>query len=73
VTQRGWVNGANLIHYTLHAELDQQHAREFFAEVEPGWSAGGGGRRRIEDGLSLGLYLFDRLYADLFEIAAHPS
>ena len=73
MTQRGWVNGGNLVHYTLHSELDKRHAREFFDEIEPAWLSGGHHRRTIEDGLSLGLYLFDRLYTDLAGIAGHPS
>jgi pyrroloquinoline-quinone synthase len=73
VMKRGWVNGGTLVHYTLHSELDKRHAREFFDEVEPAWSLGGEHHRAIEDGLSLGLYLFDRLYTDLSHIAAHPS
>jgi pyrroloquinoline-quinone synthase len=73
VTQRGWVNGGKLVHYSLHSELDKRHAREFFAEIEPAWLLGGDRRRTIEDGLSLGLYLFDRLYNDLARIAAPPS
>src|SRR6185503_9904751 len=73
VTKRGWVDGGNLVHYTLHSELDKRHAREFFDVVEPAWRLGGHRRRPIEDGFSLGLYLFDRLYTDLSRIAAHPS
>ena len=73
VMKRGWVNGGNLVHYTLHSELDKRHAREFFDEIEPAWSLGDHSRRTIEDGLSLGLYLFDRLYTDLSDIAAHLS
>jgi pyrroloquinoline-quinone synthase len=53
-----------LVHYKLHAEIDERHAEEFFAVIEPAWSDD---RRRhfIEQGLQLGAYIFDRLYRDL--------
>lgn len=73
VQDRGWVDAGSRFHYTVHAELDQEHAREFFAEIEPAWRLGGERRRVIEDGLELGLYLFDRLYTDLHQIAARST
>lgn len=64
VVDRGWVPDAELVHYKLHAEIDERHAEEFFAVIEPGW---GDERRRylISQGLELGAYAFDRLYRDL--------
>jgi pyrroloquinoline-quinone synthase len=63
VVDRGWVAKEQLVHYTLHAELDWRHAEEFFFVVEGGWADA---RRRylIEQGLELGAYAFDRLYRD---------
>jgi len=48
----------------LHAEIDERHAEEFFAVIEPNWDDP---KRRyfIEQGLELGAYVFDRLYRDL--------
>ena len=64
VVARGWVAEAELVHYRLHAEIDERHAEEFFAVVEPRW--GEAGRRYyVEQGLELGAYVFDRLYRDL--------
>jgi pyrroloquinoline-quinone synthase len=65
VVRRGWVAEDNLVHYKLHAEIDERHAEEFFAVVEPHWDDP---RRRyyIEQGLELGAYVFDRLYRDLY-------
>src|SRR5687767_12303885 len=37
VIQRGWVERDKLVHYDVHAELDVEHAAEFFAVVEAGW------------------------------------
>jgi pyrroloquinoline-quinone synthase len=61
VIQRGWVAAADLVHYSLHAELDVRHAEDFFAIVDPGWHVPGT-RARIEQGLELGAYAFDQLY-----------
>lgn len=64
VVDRGWVSGQALVHYKLHAEIDERHADEFFAVVEPRWNDGAR-RYYIEQGLELGAYIFDRLYRDL--------
>jgi pyrroloquinoline-quinone synthase len=65
VVRRGWVSVENLVHYKLHAEIDERHAEEFFAVIEPHWDDP---RRRyfIEQGLELGAYIFDRLYRDMY-------
>jgi pyrroloquinoline-quinone synthase len=65
VVQRGWVAADRLVHYKLHAAIDERHAEEFFAVIEPLW---GDERRRyyIEQGLELGAYIFDRLYRDMY-------
>jgi pyrroloquinoline-quinone synthase len=64
VVQRGWVRQEELVHYALHAQIDERHAEEFFAVIEPRWDDP---TRRyfIEQGLELGAYAFDRLYWDL--------
>jgi pyrroloquinoline-quinone synthase len=64
VVQHGWVAADQLVHYKLHAEIDERHAEEFFAVIEPLWDDE---RRRyhIRQGLELGAYIFDRLYRDL--------
>jgi pyrroloquinoline-quinone synthase len=64
VVQNGWVRKDDLIHYTLHAEIDTRHAAEFFAVVEQPWQQPAR-RYYIEQGLQLGAYIFDRLYRDL--------
>jgi pyrroloquinoline-quinone synthase len=65
VVQRGWVTADRLVHYKLHAAIDERHAEEFFAVIEPLWDDE---RRRyyIEQGLELGAYSFDRLYRDMY-------
>src|SRR5262245_39968916 len=71
VVQRGWVPVDRLVHYKLHAEIDERHAEEFFAVIEPLWDDE---RRRylIGQGLELGAYVFDRLYRDIY-VASLPE
>ncbi|MCO8125133.1 iron-containing redox enzyme family protein [Stieleria sp. TO1_6] len=64
VVQRGWVSQDDLVHYKLHAEIDRQHAADFFSLVAPKWDDPTH-RLQVEQGMRLGVYLFDRLYADL--------
>src|SRR5438093_1277724 len=37
VVERGWVPAEQLVHYKLHAEIDERHAEEFFAVIVPQW------------------------------------
>lgn len=64
IVRRGWVAADRLVHYKRHADIDERHAEEFFAVIEPAWDVV---QRRyfIEQGLELGVYIFDRLYRDL--------
>ena len=68
VVDNGWVAASDLIHYKLHAEIDERHATEFFALVEPRWRDENR-RYFIRQGLELGAYIFDRLYRDLLALA----
>jgi pyrroloquinoline-quinone synthase len=64
VVNQGWVAAEKLVHYRLHAEIDRKHADDFFAIIEPAWSEP---RKRynIQQGVRMGVYIFDRLYSDL--------
>lgn len=64
VVQRGWVRQEDLVHYALHAQIDERHAEEFFAVIEKGWDDQNR-RYFIQQGLELGAYIFNRLYTDL--------
>jgi pyrroloquinoline-quinone synthase len=65
VVEHGWIRKEDLVHYALHAEIDERHAEEFFAVIEPKWDEAGR-RYFIEQGLELGAYAFNRLYSDLY-------
>jgi pyrroloquinoline-quinone synthase len=66
VVRRGWMRKEKLVHYALHEKIDARHAEEFFAVVEPLWRVAAR-RYYIQQGVRLGVYIFNRLYADLFE------
>ena len=67
VVERGWIQRDKLVHYALHAQIDERHAEEFFAVIEPHWDEPAR-RYFIERGLELGAFVFDRLYRDLHSI-----
>ena len=69
VVQKGWVSPGDLVHYKLHAAIDLQHAADFFSLVAPSWDDPTH-CRRVEQGMRLGVYLFNRLYADLYQTPA---
>ncbi len=64
----GWVDAEHLVHYKLHADIDERHAEEFFSVIEARW-ADPARRYFITQGLELGAYIFDRLYRDLHRAA----
>jgi pyrroloquinoline-quinone synthase len=68
VVERGWVRTTELVHYSLHARIDERHAEEFFAIVEPLWDDLAR-RYFIIQGLELGAHIFDRLYREMHEAA----
>jgi len=68
VVKRGWVTSNALVHYKHHSEIDERHAEEFFAVIEPRWQDPSR-RYFIEQGIELGLHIFDRLYRELYEIS----
>jgi pyrroloquinoline-quinone synthase len=72
VVERGWIRQEDLVHYALHAEIDERHAQEFFAVIEPKWDEPGR-RYFIEQGLELGAYAFNRLYSDLYLLGKQVS
>jgi pyrroloquinoline-quinone synthase len=68
VVDTGWVSKEDLVHYDLHANIDKQHAEDFFKIVEP-YMDNPEQREKVELGLCLGAYIFNRLYEDLYHDA----
>jgi pyrroloquinoline-quinone synthase len=71
IVDRGWMSHDKLVHYKLHAEIDKRHAGDFFSVVVSDWTDKAAGRPHVESGLSLGFYLFRRLYDDLLTEATN--
>ena len=67
IVARGWLPRERVVHYALHEELDVRHSADFFDALRPAWERDERARYRIEQGLQLGGYVFDRLYRDLWE------
>lgn len=67
VVERKWIKEEELVHYKLHAEIDQRHAEEFFCVVEKLFKDPYK-NYLILQGLNLGAYILDRLYQDLLKI-----
>lgn len=65
VVRHGWIAQDDLVHYKLHAEIDERHAADFFQVVADDWAAQPARRAEVEDGVRLGLHVFGRLYEDL--------
>jgi len=61
VVELGWVKSDELVHYSLHAEIDKRHAAELFEAAEATGETG----TSLVGGLAFGRYIFDRLYMDL--------
>lgn len=59
VVERGWMSSEQLVHYSLHAEIDKRHAAELFSVVEEA------DREEVQAGLELGWHIFSQLYVDL--------
>lgn len=66
VVARGWIAEQDLVHYSLHATLDIRHSDDFFEQLAPSFEESPLAQYRVEQGLRLGAYVFDRLYRDLF-------
>ena len=73
VVERGWVGPDELVHYSLHAEIDVRHAQDFFDVLRPSWDKDDADRYYIEQGLRLGAHCFDQLYRGLWRARTRRS
>ncbi|MFD9698079.1 TenA family transcriptional regulator [Lentzea sp. NPDC059081] len=64
VADRGWLPEDRIAHYSLHAEIDKEHAAGFYAVAEPGVHDPAE-RLLVERGIALGLHAFRVYYRDL--------
>lgn len=68
IIENQWVSADKLVHYNLHADLDIEHAEEFFSLIEPKWNANS--KEYIIEGLEIGIYAFNQLYKELYLISS---
>ena len=73
VVQRGWIPDGEIVHYNLHAEIDERHAADFFKVVANDWQTSDATRAEIMNGVRTGLHVFGRLYQDLWDEATRRS
>ena len=66
--KNNWVAKEQLIHYTLHEKIDLEHANDFFQLAEHNW-INANTRANIIIGIDLGIYIFKRLYDDLYLVS----
>ena len=67
IVERGFLPPEEMIHYDLHAELDEDHAEDFYGILDGPYRENPRHAYQIEQGLELGAYIFSRLYRDLYE------
>lgn len=68
IVEREWLTRDNVIHYSLHEELDCIHAEDFFRILRPYYD-NEEKKEVIDEGLRLGALTFLQLYRNLYEQA----
>lgn len=63
ILKKKWVSKENLYHYSLHEELDVEHAQGFYNIIKDGWK-NIDSKEEIKKGLSLGNSMILNLYND---------
>ncbi len=67
IVERGFLQADQMIHYDLHAELDEDHAEDFYGILDRPYAENPRHAYQVQQGLELGAYIFLRLYRDLYE------
>jgi len=70
IVANGWAARDELVHYTVHEELDIEHAEDFYRPLLSAWDTSPRAAYQIEQGLELGAYIFMQLYDGLFAARA---
>ena len=61
ILKKKWISKENLYHYSLHEELDVEHAQGFYNIIKDGWE-GINSKEEIKKGLFLGNSMILNLY-----------
>jgi len=64
VVKNKWIQAKDLQHYTLHEKIDLDHANDFFYLAHNDWNSDN--HYLIEEGIHFGIFIFKRLYDDLY-------
>jgi pyrroloquinoline-quinone synthase len=66
IIDHGWLSEDQLVHYKFHKEIDIKHSADFFSVLEHSGEMDERTRYCVDQGLRMGAYLFDQLYAGMF-------
>jgi pyrroloquinoline quinone (PQQ) biosynthesis protein C len=66
IVARGWLEAEAMIHYDLHAELDVDHAEDFYRLIEVPYEQDPRHAYQVEQGLELGACVFLGMYEGLY-------
>ncbi|WP_141325717.1 iron-containing redox enzyme family protein [Myxococcus sp. AB025B] len=66
IVKHGWLARDQMVHYPLHATLDNKHADDFYRFLDDAYEADPKLARDIEQGLALGAHLIMNLFDDLY-------
>jgi len=66
ILERGWINKSLLNHYSLHENLDVEHAQGFYDLISDGWHSPIS-KKEIKKGLIMGNSLIGNLYNGLLK------
>jgi len=66
IVKRGWLKEKEMIHYSLHEELDIKHSQDFFDILEKPWKSSKNERYLVEQGLLMGAQIFNNFYEGLY-------
>lgn len=73
LVDRGWLSEKDLLYYANHEKLDKKHAQNFFDLIEKRWEDSEVDKYYIKQGLLLGAFAFNDLYAHLYEDRKHRT
>ncbi len=66
IVAQGWLTKDQIVHYRLHRELDIKHSADFFSVLERSGEMDSRTLYCVEQGLRMGAYVFNQLYAGLW-------
>ena len=67
LSNKKWIKTEDLVHYSMHQELDKHHSDLFFTLVESEWKVALGSKEEIKSGIQLGNNLVLNIYNDLLK------